>query len=446
MTVRQPKTEIQQAFDARMDRDKLLQCMRCGFCLPTCPTYITSGFKESHSPRGRIALMKAVADGEKEPDEDFYRSIELCLDCRSCEAVCPSGVAYGELIETAKQILIDHHKQSIKEKVIRAMTVRGLFPHPGRLNFVADFVSFYQSSGLQKLTHAMRIMNLFPASLKAMEAVVPDVHTYKQPVDAAKYQADLPPKKYKVAFFEGCLMGSMFKRTNSTSKILLELVGCEVVSPKQQICCGALSDHSGEKAMARDLARQNIAAFENLDVDFIVNNAGGCEAELIEYPRLLADDPDWLPRAQAFAAKVKDVTQILALVGLDQFHLALPEMTVTFQDSCHQQNVMKVAAEPRQLLRAIKGVHLVEMEARVSCCGSGGIYNMVEPDASGHILERKMAKVAAIPKVQRIITANPGCFMQMRLGVERAGLAGQVQVQSMTDFLLDAVNYTRYHH
>lgn len=444
MTKRYKPEAIQQAFDDRMDRDKMLQCMRCGFCLPTCPTYIASGYKESHSPRGRIALMKAVADGQKEPDEDFYRTIETCLDCRACEAVCPSGVEYGELIETAKQILFEYHHESRKEKIIRATTVRGLFPHEGRLNFVADFTAFYQRSGLQKLAHALRIMSLFPASLKAMEAVLPDIKTYKKPVDDTPYRAAYPAKrKYKVAFFEGCLMGSMFEKTNSSSKILLQLAGCEVISPKNQLCCGALADHSGEKDLAKDMARRNIAAFEEAEVDFIVNNAGGCEAELIEYPRLLADDPEWLPRAKAFSDKVQDLTQILVAAGFDQLPLQMPETRITYQDSCHQQNVFKVASQPRQLLQAIDGVELVEMEERVSCCGSAGIYNMVEPDASAEILQAKMAKITAIPDVQRVITANPGCFMQMNLGVHRAGVVDQIQVQSISDFLLEAVLATQ---
>lgn len=443
MTKRKSQLEIKQAFDDRMDRDKLLQCMRCGFCLPTCPTYIASGYKESHSPRGRIALMKAVADGDKAPDEDFYRTIETCLDCRACEAVCPSGVEYGALIEEAKQILFEYHRESYQEKVIRAMTVRGLFPHPGRLNLMADFTSFYQRSGLQKLTHGLRIMNLFPASLRAMEAVLPKVKVTKKPVDYAQYQGMIPTtKKYKVAFFEGCLMGSMFQHVNSTSKLLLMLAGCDVVSPKQQICCGALADHSGEKDLVRQMAKKNIEIFENMQIDYIVNNAGGCEAELLEYPRLLADDAAWLPRAQAFSDKVKDLTEILVLTDFDKLELRFPKTKITYQDSCHQLNVVHVAAQPRQLLQQIQGVELVEMEERVSCCGSAGIYNMVEPDAANEILDIKMTKITAIPELDYIITANPGCFMQMNLGVHRAKIEAQVQVQSLSDFLMQAVDYT----
>lgn len=443
MTKRKGQLEIRQAFDERMDRDKLLQCMRCGFCLPTCPTYIASGFKESHSPRGRIALMKAVADGEKEPDEDFYRTIETCLDCRACEAVCPSGVEYGELIEEAKQILFEYHKEGYPEKMIRSLTVRGLFPHPGRLNLVADFTAFYQRYGLQKLTHATRLMNLFPASLRAMEAVLPKVHLSKQPVDFNKYQNMIPSiKQYKVGFFEGCLMGSMFQHVNSTSKLLLMLAGCEVISPKDQICCGALADHSGEKDLARKMAKQNIEIFEKMQLDFIVNNAGGCEAELLEYPRLLKDEPEWVPRAQAFSDKIKDLTEILVLTDFDKLELRLPKTRITYQDSCHQLNVVHVANQPRQLLNQIEGVDLVEMEERVSCCGSAGIYNMVEPEAANQILDIKMTKITAIPDLQYIITANPGCFMQMNLGVDQAGIGDKVQIQSLSDFLMQAVDYT----
>ncbi|MGE8206552.1 (Fe-S)-binding protein [Heyndrickxia sp. NPDC080065] len=441
MTTLSEQEKIQQGFVERMDEDELLNCMRCGFCLPACPTYIESGFQEIHSPRGRIALMKAVKDGIIEPDEDVERSLSLCLGCRACEPVCPSGVKYGHLLEEARDIIQQNKKQSIPVQTLRKTVFDGLFPHQNRMQTVTGLLGFYQRSGLQTLTRKIGFMKLFPESLATMEKVLPRVPKIKVMKNRPDYLPAETKRTKKVAFFTGCLMDTMFLETNNATLKLLQKAGCEIVIPKTQICCGALHGHSGEKAKAIEMAKRNIEAFENTDADFIITNAGGCGAFLIDYDHLLKNDFDWYPRAKAFKEKLKDITQIL--VELD-FHknipLHLPEQIITYQDSCHLRNVMKTFDAPRTLLHSISGVDFREMKEADRCCGSAGIYNIVESDMSMKILDSKM-KNAKATKATTIVTANPGCLLQMKLGIEREGLSHQVRAVHIVDLLLEAVNY-----
>jgi glycolate oxidase iron-sulfur subunit len=432
------KQNIQKAFKERMDEDELLNCMRCGFCLPSCPTYIVSGYKESQSPRGRIALMKAVYDGVIQPDEEFEKSLNLCLGCRACEPVCPSGVNYGHLLEEARDIINKNKKHSLPVRTIRNTVYKQLFPKKGHLINITSLLGFYQRSGLQKVARKIGFMNLFPEHLREMEKILPDVPKRKTMKQRFEH---IPPKmestKATVAFFSGCLMDTLFLETNNATIQLLQKAGCEIVIPKTQTCCGALHGHSGEKELAKELAKQNIEAFENNDVNYIITNAGGCGAYLIEYDHLLKDDPQWSMRAKKFAEKIKDISVILYELDFHkQYCLSLPEQVVTYQDSCHLRNVMKTSKAPRELLRSIKGITFKEMENADSCCGSAGIYNIVEPKTSMEILDQKMAKIKKT-KATTIVTANPGCLMQMKLGIEREGLK-DVRAVHIVDLLLEA--------
>lgn len=269
---------IQEQFKARMNEDELLNCMRCGFCLPTCPTYIESGYKESHSPRGRIAMMKAVVDGMIEPDEDFERSLDLCLGCRACEPVCPSGVNYGHLLEEARDIINQNKKFSLPTRVVRKAVFDGLFPHPNRMRTLTGFIGFYQRSGIQTIARKIGFLGLLPESLATMEKVLPKVPTMKEMKNRPEYLPAIGKQNHRVAFFSGCLMDTMFLKTNHATMKLLQLAGCEIVIPQNQTCCGALHGHSGEKEGSKELAKRNIKAFEDLNVDFIITNAGGCGA------------------------------------------------------------------------------------------------------------------------------------------------------------------------
>lgn len=438
MTTVQEQQRIQTEFQEKMDQDELLNCMRCGFCLPTCPTYIESGYQESHSPRGRIALMKAVVDGIIEPDEDFERSLDLCLGCRACEPVCPSGVNYGHLLEEARDIVNQNKKFSMPVRVVRKAVFEGLFPHQNRMRGLTGLIGFYQRSGLQKVARGTGIMKLFPDSMAAMEKVLPDVPTLKEMKNRPEHLEAIGQKTHKVAFFSGCLMDTMFLETNNATMKLLQLAGCEIVIPKDQACCGALHGHSGEKDGAKEMARKNIKAFEDTGVDFIITNAGGCGAFLIDYDHLLKDDPEWKDRAQAFADKIKDISQILVEVGFyEKVNLELPHQIITYQDSCHLRNVMKTSSAPRTLLQSIKGSEYREMQNADRCCGSAGIYNIVESEMSMQLLDSKMVEAKAT-HATTIVTANPGCLLQMKLGIEREGLSGKMRGVHIVDLLLEA--------
>lgn len=437
MMTESEKQNIQRDFKERMDEDELLNCMRCGFCLPSCPTYIVSGYKESQSPRGRIALMKAVYDGVLQPDDEFEKSLNLCLGCRACEPVCPSGVNYGHLLEEARDIINQNKKHSLPVRAVRNVVFKQLFPKKSNLINITSLVGFYQKSGLQKAARKIGFMKLFPDHLREMEKILPDVLERKTLKQRSEYFPPKGEKKATVAFFSGCLMDTLFLETNHATIQLLQKAGCEIVIPKTQACCGALHGHSGEKELAKELAKQNIEAFGKNEVDYIITNAGGCGAFLIEYDHLLKDDPQWSERAEKFVAKIKDITSILYELDFHkQFRLSLPEQVVTYQDSCHLRNVMKTSKAPRELLRSIKGVTFTEMENADSCCGSAGIYNIVEPKTSMEILDQKMEKMKKT-KATTIVTANPGCFMQMKLGIEREGLK-DVKAVHIVDLLLEA--------
>jgi glycolate oxidase iron-sulfur subunit len=439
MTTTQEKKIIQEKLKERLNEDELLNCMRCGFCLPTCPTYIESGYKESHAPRGRIALMKAVVDGLIEPDEEFERSLELCLGCRACETVCPSGVKYGHLLEDARDIINQNKKFSLPVRAIRKTVFDGLFPHPNRMRGLTNLIGFYQRSGLQTIARGIGFMSLLPDTLATMEKVLPKMPTMKEMKNRPEHVAPIGKQTHRVAFFTGCLMDTMFLKTNDATIKLLQLAGCEIVIPKDQTCCGALHGHSGEKAGSKDLARRNIKAFEDLNVDFIITNAGGCGAFLIDYDHLLKDDPDFKDRAKEFTKKIKDISEILVAVKFhEKVKLELPSQIITYQDSCHLKNVMKTASAPRTLLKAIRGIQYEEMKDAGRCCGSAGIYNIIESEMSMKMLDYKMIQ-AKNTHATTVVTANPGCLLQMKLGIEREGLSGKMRGVHIVDLLLEAV-------
>ncbi|WP_090869690.1 (Fe-S)-binding protein [Oceanobacillus limi] len=431
------KQKIQTEFKEKMDYDELLNCMRCGFCLPSCPTYIESGKDEAHSPRGRIAMMKAVVDGDIEPDEDVKRSLDLCLGCRACEPVCPSGVNYGHLLEQARDIIYQNSNQSLPIKAARNMAFEHLFPNQKRMIGFTSLVGFYQRSGLQNVTRKTGLLNLFPETLRTMEKVLPAIPKKSEMQNRPRYLPSLTEEKKKVAFFSGCLMDTVFMATNDATTKLLQYAGCEIIVPETQGCCGALHGHSGERERAKEMAKKNIKAFEDEQVDYIITNAGGCGAFLVDYDHLLKDEPNWAERALAFTKKIKDITSILIELNFHQLDLQLDEQIITYQDSCHLKNGQKTFMEPRQLLQSIKGVEYVEMKDASRCCGSAGIYNIVESEMSMQILEYKMEQTKKT-NAKTIVTANPGCLLQMKLGIEKEGLSEEMEAVHIVDILLKA--------
>lgn len=432
------KQNIQKDFQRRMDRDELENCMRCGFCLPKCPTYIQSGYDETQSPRGRIALMKGIVEGEIEPDENIEQTLNECLGCRACEPACPAGVNYGQLLEEARDIFNQHKKHSPVVRTVRKTVFDGLFPNQDRMEKMTSLLAFYQRSGLQTITRKIGFMNLFPKTLNTMEKVLPKAPNRKEMSGGpARYESS-QPQKARVAFFKGCLMDTMFMETNKETIKLLTKIGCEVVVPDTQNCCGALHGHAGEKTKAKELAKKNIAAFEDANIDFIITNAGGCGAFLHDYDHLLKDSPEWSERAAGFSRKIKDITSILVELGFHELPLQLPNQVITYQDSCHLRNVQKTYLEPRLLLQSIDGVQYKEMNNADRCCGSAGIYNIVHSDLSMKHLDYKMEQVQQT-HAHTIVTTNPGCLLQMKLGIEREGLSDQMRAVHIIELLSEAL-------
>ncbi|MGP4073947.1 (Fe-S)-binding protein [Piscibacillus sp. B03] len=427
---------IQREFEERIKENELLNCMRCGFCLPACPTYVETK-NEVHSPRGRIALMKAVRDGEIESYEEVEESLNVCLGCRACEPACPAGVNYGQLLEESRAIFNEQKNHSIKEKAVRKTVFTHLFPNQKRMEQATSLLGFYQRSGLQKTTRKLGFMKLLPKHMQQMERALPKV-TKSKNVEAI-FKAESGTKA-TVAMFKGCLMDTMFKETNQSTIKLLNKAGCDVVIPDTQSCCGALHGHSGEQQGAVQLAKQNVEAFESIDCDFIITNAGGCGAFLHDYDHLLKGDPAWATRAKHFVEKIVDFSTILTRLNLIETHnFKLPTQTVTYQDSCHLRNVMRVYKEPRELIQAVEGVNYVEMQQADSCCGSAGIYNITQPEMSMQILDGKMEKIDQT-HAQTIVTSNPGCLIQIKLGIEREGKTDFVRAVHLADFLLEAID------
>ncbi|MGE7766539.1 (Fe-S)-binding protein [Peribacillus sp. NPDC096540] len=439
MTTVKEREIIADQFAEKMNEDELLNCMRCGFCLPHCPTYIESALKESHSPRGRIALMKAVTDGLIEPDEDVERSLSLCLGCRACEPVCPSGVKYGHLLEEARDIIHQNKKHSLPVKAIRNTVFKGLFPHQERMQNMTSLLGFYQRSGLQYIARKTGVLSILPDNLATMEKVLPKVPKKSEMKNRPTELPAIGNPIKRVAFFSGCLMDTMFLDTNKATLKLLQLAGCEIVIPKAQACCGALHGHSGEKEGAKQLAKRNIEAFEADEVDYIITNAGGCGAFLIDYDHLLQDEPEWYERAIAFKNKMKDISEVLVNLRFqEKVRMKLPLQSVTYQDSCHLRNVMKTSNAPRILLQSIEGIDFREMKDADRCCGSAGIYNIVESEMSMKILDSKM-KHTKSTQADIVVTANPGCLLQMQLGIERENLSECTKAVHIVDLLLEAV-------
>jgi glycolate oxidase iron-sulfur subunit len=423
----------------QLSYDDANKCVQCGYCLPVCPTYESMG-KESQSPRGRINLVKMAAEGKVDILQDLAEPIDLCLGCRACEVACPVNVPYGSIYEAAKEVIAEQQKvernDSKSKTKFRDITLNHLFPQHKRLRAVGNMVWVYQKSGLRKLVQKTKILNKISEPMGQFEKVLPKLESpLKRYKFGGKYSAR-GEKKAKIAFFPGCIMDAVLYKTNRLTIELLQAIGCEVVIPKQQSCCGALHAHQGQTEEARKLAKANIQAFEASGADYYINNAGGCGAMLREYDHLLKDEPDWIVRAKAFVNKSKDITELLVELGPLPFKKDW-EGIITYQDSCHLRNVQGVIEQPRKLLRSIPGASFVEMEGSDRCCASGGIYNLLHFDESMEILDKKM-KNAKNTNATTIVTTNPGCLLQMRLGVERSGLGDQVQALHIVEVLAEA--------
>lgn len=397
------------------------RCVHCGLCLNDCPTY-RLWHLEGDSPRGRIRQMIMVEQGQLPISDTFVDHIDKCLACRSCETACPSGVEYGKLVEHARARIESEYTRPFFTRVARDLIYKKLLPFPARIRFAANLLGFYQRSGLQSLARGSGILSFL--GLAQRERLLPKIDSHYFFSHLGKTFPVHGPKRARVAFFAGCIANVAFTRLNEATIRVLTANGCEVVVPDGQLCCGALAVHAGVREAARKLARQNIAAFKNGAYDAIVTNTAGCGSTLKEYDHLFSADEPEFAGAVAFTKHVRDVTEFLATLGLVTPLHPLP-VRVTYQDSCHLLHGQKVREAPRKLLKSIPALEFVELPYSDICCGSAGVYNVTQTEASLDLLSQKMANAkktgAAI-----IVTANPGCLLQMRAGSEIHGTKQEV--------------------
>jgi glycolate oxidase iron-sulfur subunit len=398
-------------------------CVHCGLCLNACPTYRELGL-EMDSPRGRVYQMVQVAAGRMEIGPSYLQHISLCLACRACETACPSGVPYGRLVEDARAGIEAHVERPWLQRLFRRFIFNHLLTSRTLLRIAGWKLWFYQASGLQSLARRTGLTGLFGPRLAAIERLTPRA---ERPFFFRHIGKTFPAegaRRYRVAFLAGCIANVSFARLNEATVRVLQKNGCEVVIPKDQECCGALHVHSGLKAEGQKLARRNIDALSGGGYDAIITNAAGCGSTLKEYHHLLADDPDYAGRAREFVAQLKDVNEFLGSIELNPAFGEL-NITATYQDSCHLAHGQKVRKAPRDLLRAVPGLELRELPLSDLCCGSAGIYNVVQNEMSMALLEKKMAMVNGTG-AQVIVTANPGCMLQLEAGARLHGKGQRV--------------------
>lgn len=399
------------------------RCVHCGLCLNACPTYRELGV-EMDSPRGRIYQMVQVSEGRAEINPAYMEHISLCLACRACETACPSGVQYGRLVEAARAHIEEHVERPWTERFIQSAVFERLLPSRAALQITGTLLYAYQASGLQRLMRSTGLLKLM-GKMGRLEEFAPSAEMPQFYRHYGKVLPAIGPQRFRVAFLGGCMANIFFARMNEASVRVLRRSGCEVSIPEAQTCCGALHVHAGLRDPARKLAKQNIDALLDGGYDAIITNAAGCGSTLKEYDELLDHDPRYHEKARKFVAQVKDVLEFLAGAGVNADAMRPLSYRVTYQDSCHLAHGQKVKQAPRLLLRAMPGLNFVEMPLSDLCCGSAGIYNVIHDEMAASILAKKMTYVQSVqPDV--IVTANPGCMLQLEAGVRRFGSGQRV--------------------
>lgn len=399
-----------------------LDCVHCGLCLSSCPTYRELG-SEMDSPRGRIYLMRAFDEGRTTITDSFVEHMYRCLDCRACETACPSGVHFGQMMEDMRaEITSRHTKHGVEQMILEYV-----FPYPRRFRAAAALLKFYQRSGLQRLLRSSKILERLSPALARAERLSPQVDRGGGVKLGGFFPAE-GTRQGTVAFFTGCVMNSVMGSVNRSSIRLLVAAGFDVTVPANQVCCGALANHSGLREVTRSMARSNLAAFPK-DVDAIIINAAGCGSTLKEY-HLLLDD------ASGFSSRVQDISEFLAKTRIAERLRKPLRGRVGYDDPCHLVHGQRVREEPRQLLRAIPGIEFIEVEEADRCCGSAGTYNLSQPELSQQILDAKMRAVSKA-RLDVLVTGNPGCIFQLRYGAEQHRL--KLRVVHPVDLLAEAL-------
>lgn len=391
-----------------------LDCVHCGLCLTSCPTYRATG-RETSSPRGRIYLMRGLAEGRLEDASLLEEEAFLCLGCRACETACPSGVHYGEMLEQARTIVREQATDFSAARTIERFALRRIVPRPGMLRLVVSLLALAQRTGLDRLA-----ARLLPERTAGMLALAPRVPPEVERRCMPAFTPAVGTRRGRVALFEGCVMPELFGRVNDAARLVLSRAGWEVVVPEAQGCCGALQAHAGDRGFARGLAERNVDAFAPLleGLDAIVVTSAGCSAALRESPGLVGDG------ARGVATRVRDVLEFLDETGATLELSPIPER-VCYDDPCHLVHAQGIAAAPRRLLQSIPGLELVAHRQPEACCGAAGIYNLTQPEMSAQVLAPKLdALIEAAPSI--VATANPGCAMQLASGLAGRGVEARV--------------------
>ena len=412
----------QPSFDERNPPKKELidACVHCGFCLSTCPSYRVIG-KEMDSPRGRIYLMDAINKGEAPLAEATSQHFDSCLGCLACVTTCPSGVQYDKLISATRHQVERNVPRSLPDILVRSL-IFNLFPYPNRLRPLLVPLYFYQKFGLQKVIRSTGLLKKIFPRLAAMDSILPQISLSA----LRKELPDIIPargeKRYRVGMLLGCVQRLFFSPVNEATVRVLTANGCEVIVPKTQGCCAALPEHQGQTEQAKVLARQMIDSFAGTDVDYIIINAAGCGHTLKEYGHILEKDPNYQQQAQDFAKKVKDVQEFLAEVGLTAKLSPLKdgELAIVYQDACHLLHGQKISVQPRKLLQQIPGVKLREPLDAALCCGSAGVYNMLQPEVADELGQQKVDNLLNTG-AELIASANPGCSLQIKKHLQLQG-------------------------
>jgi glycolate oxidase iron-sulfur subunit len=399
--------------------DFFTNCIHCGYCLPHCPTYVLT-LSEKSSPRGRIRLMKSIAEGEMEITPGFVEEMYFCLDCQACETACPAGVKYGALVEASRTQIEQQHLLSWYERLLKSLLLRRVFTSNRRVKVVARLLRFYQRSGIEPFVRATRLLQFVSPKLEKVQRLSPRISRQFSDESFAEIIPSRGPRKYRVGFLTGCLMNVMYADVNDdTIQVLLEN-NCEVVIPHGQDCCGSLHAHNGLMDTARSLARKMVDSFDSYRLDAIVMNSAGCSAFMKEYGHVLADDKEYAERAARLAKKVMDLSEFLVAIDFKR-PTTETKKRVAHHEACHLVHTQKVSQQPKQVLEAIPGLELAELNEATWCCGSAGIYNIIRYDDSMKLLERKMENLKRT-NAEIVVMGNPGCLAQINYGVQRERL------------------------
>lgn len=400
----------------------LSSCIHCGMCLQACPTYNIS-FDEVSSPRGRIRLIKYVAEGKLPLTEKFAFEMNYCLDCQACETACPAGVKYGSLVEAAR-VHIEHSEYvSPISRLIKKIAFRKILSNFKLLKFYSKVLRYYQKSFIRKPFE--KILKLISKKLYEVNRLSPEISDYFSDEIFPEIVQAKGEKKFTVLFPVGCLMNVMFSDINKDTIELLSKLGCEVIIPKNQTCCGSLPAHNGDLEQARKLAKATIESFMNYNYDYIISNSAGCGAFMKEYGHILKDDELYSNKAREFSSKVKDVMEFI-YYNFDMTKFKTDqEIEVTYHEACHLVHTQKISEEPKSVLKQIRGIKLIPLNEATWCCGSAGIYNIVNYNSSMQILDRKMSNIRST-NAKIVLTGNPGCLGQIRYGTEKFGVNVEV--------------------